>query len=104
MYIGIPTCPPVCVEMTFRTCQEKEMSQNNTSDAPASDRPDLSGSSELRGPNLTDLGHTGPKTGDEALTTDEQHREMSQHEYRSQDDDGDGSDIIAERHWPAENE
>jgi hypothetical protein len=90
--------------MTFRTCQEKEMSQNNNSQPASGDRPDLSGSSELRGPNLNDLGHTGPKTGDEALTTDEQHREMSQHEYRGQDDESEASDIIAERHWPADDE
>ena len=80
------------------------MAQNETLKSRTRDRPDLSGSSELRGPNLNDLGHTGPKTGNEALTTDEQHREMSQHEYRSQDDDSDGSDIIAERHWPADDE
>ena len=80
------------------------MAQNDTSKSSPGDRADLSGSSELRGPNLNDLGHTGPKSGDEALTTDEQHREMSQHEYRSQDDDGEASVIIAERNWPADDE
>ena len=76
------------------------MAQNNTSKSGTGDRADLSGSSELRGPNLTDLGHTGPKTGDEALTTDEQHREMSQHEYRSQPDNGDQQALTGSRSKP----
>ena len=48
----------------------------------------MDSSGEPRGPNLIDLGHTGPKTGQEGLTSDEQHREMSQHEYRPQTDNG----------------
>ena len=52
----------------------------NIADAQSEANVDNSGTP--RGPNLTDLGHTGPKSGDEALTTSEQHREMSQHELR----------------------
>jgi hypothetical protein len=62
------------------------MAQNNISKSPSGHEANVGNSGEPRGPSLTDLGHTGPKSGREALTTDEQHREMSQHEYRSQDD------------------
>ena len=49
---------------------------------------DLAGNAQSAGgqnqANLNDLGHTGPKDGDEGLTTDEQHTEMSQRQNRSQ--------------------
>ncbi len=47
----------------------------------------LAGNGQVDGQNqanLSDLGHTGPKDGDEALTTSEQHREMAQRQNRSQ--------------------
>ena len=65
------------------------MVQNNTSRSPSGERANVGNSGEPRGPNLIDLGHTGPKSGDEGLTTGEQHVEMSQHEIRSRQDNSD---------------
>jgi hypothetical protein len=64
------------------------MGQKSAKGSPSGHEANVDSSGEPRGPNLTDLGHTGPKTGQEGLTSDEQHREMSQHEYRPQTDDG----------------
>ncbi len=65
------------------------MAQNNTAKSPSGNPPNVDNTGLPRGPNLSDIGHTGPKTGDEALTTGEQHREMSQHEYRGGRDSDD---------------
>src|SRR4051812_5557358 len=84
VYISIPTNLPICVDIVFGPNQGENMAPNNASTSPSGDHANVGSSGEPRGPNLNDLGHTGPKTGDEALTKSEQHVEMSQHEIRNQ--------------------